>query len=279
MPERLLEAFREAAEHSTPMPDFDAIAAAGRRRRNRRHAVVGAAAACVLGASGLLAAYDGSAGPDPAGDTDRHSLGTPYPTMSMTPLDEGAYALQAFEDPALPRIRLTLPPGMGAWHGPARWEGMGDGASNDAEANREALESNPEWLLSMLVLDLQWIAQDACTMTDVRGDDLAATVEALRASPRLEVASEPVSTTRSGYPALHLRLRERGARGTCLQDSIMTTAQGGIGYLGRGTTYDAWLVDVGDKTLLLWAGWTAATPDEEVADLLEVVDSAEVLDP
>jgi hypothetical protein len=59
----------------------------------------------------------------------------------------------------------------------------------------------------------------------------------------------------------------------------MTTAQGGIGYLGRGTTYDAWLVDVGDKTLLLWAGWTAATPDEEVADLLEVVDSAEVLDP
>jgi hypothetical protein len=277
MPERLLEAFREAAERSTPMPDFDDLAAAGRRRRLRRHAVVGAAAACVLGASGLIAAtYDDSSGPDPAMDPDESSLGTPYPTYSMTTLDEGTYVLQAFEDPSLPRVRLTLPSGWNSWLGPNRFEGMGAGAT---VSNEEILDQDPEWLLGALVLDLQWIAQGECTMTDVRRDDLATVVQLLGTSPRIDVVSDPESTTRSGYPAVHVRLRERGPRGTCPQDSVMTTAQGGIRYLGRGTTYDAWLVDVGDKILLLWAGWTAATPDEEVADLLEIVDSAEVVEP
>ena len=48
------------------------------------------------------------------------------------------------------------------------------------------------------------------------------------------------------------------------------------GYLGSGTTIDAWDVDVDGRPLVLWAVWTARTPNGEVQDLLGIVDSIEL---
>ena len=277
MSERLLEAFREDAERSTPLPDFDIIEAAGRRRRVRRHALVGAVAACVLGASGLLAtAYDDSPGPQPAGDPDGRSRVTPYPTMSMTTLEEGTYELHPFEDPPQPSVRFTLPAGWNSWVGPNRFEGLSERVTDETGANQDALEGDPEWGLGMVALDLRWIAQPSCTMVDVTGEDAATVVDALSTAPRLDVISEPESTTRSGYPAVHLRLREQSPRGACVPDAALTSTDGAMRYLGPGTTYDAWVIDVGGRTLLLWSAWTARTPREEVRDLLDIVDSVEV---
>ena len=93
MSERLLEAFREEAEHSTPLPDFDLISAAGRDRRRRRHAVVAAVTACVLGASGLLAAtYGDRADPQPAEDSDGASSARASPRL--VPRRHGAHVPQ-----------------------------------------------------------------------------------------------------------------------------------------------------------------------------------------
>ncbi len=279
MSERLLEAFREDAERSIRLPDFDVITAAGRRRRRRRQAVVGAVAAFALGAGGLLAAAYDSSGPAPAQDPDERSLVTPFPAMSMTTLEEGSYSFHPFKEPSLPYVRFTLPTGWNAWVGPNRFEGLSDRVTNETGANGEALESDPEWLLGMVALDLRWIAQPGCTMTDVTGEDAATVVDVLSTAPRLTVTSGRESTTRSGYPAVHLRLREQRPRGSCIQDTALTALEGAMRYLGRGTTYDAWVVDVGDRTLLLWSAWTAATPSAEVAELLDIVDSVEVRAP
>ena len=57
---------------------------------------------------------------------------------------------------------------------------------------------------------------------------------------------------------------------------MIHTADAAFGYLGRGTTVDAWVVDVDGRPLLLWAVWTATTPIGEVRDLLGIVDSVEL---
>lgn len=279
MSERLLEAFRDDAERIIALPDFEVIAAAGRARRRRRHAAVGAVAACVLGASGFLAAtYDDSPTPQPAKDPDEPSLVTPYPGVTSTTLQQGRYEIQPFEDPSLPDVRFTLPPGWNSWVGPNRFEGLSDRVTGEAGSNRAAIDGDPEWLLGLLVLDARWIAQPDCTMVDVRGEDTATVVRALVDAPRLHVISSPQSTSRSGFPAVHLRLREQGPRDTCRQDSVLDTAQGGISYVGGGTTIDVWVIDVDDHVLLLWGAWTAKSPIREVQDLLGIVDSVEVHD-
>jgi hypothetical protein len=277
MSERLLEAFREEAERHARIPAFESIEAAGRRRRLRRHAVAGAMTACVLGVSGLVAAtYGGSTGPEPAKDSDGTSLETPYPTMTNTTLKEGTYVLRPSTDTSLPSVRFTLPAGWNSWLGPNRFAGLGDTATDESRTNRELLDQDPEWLLGLLVLDARWIAQPGCTMTDLTGGDTTALVQALTTIPRLAVTSGPESTVRFGHPAVHLQLREQGRRDTCPQDTVMTTAEASFDYLGRGTTIDAWVVDVDGRPLLLWAAWTARTPSSEVQDLLGVIDTVEV---
>jgi hypothetical protein len=279
MSERLLEAFREEAEHATRVPPFELIEAAGRHRRLRRHAVVGALTACVLGVSGLVAATSGdSTGPQPAEAPDETSFGTPYPTMTNTTLEAGTYVLDPSRDTSLPPVRFTLPAGWNSWLGPNRFAGLGDTAADDSRTNRELLGRDPEWVLGLLVLDARWIAQPGCTMTDVTGGDTTALVKALTTIPRLAVTSGPESTVRFGHPAVHLQLREQGRRDTCPQDTVMTTAEASFDYLGRGATVDAWVVDVDGRPLLLWAAWTPRTPSAEVDALLGVVDSIELVE-
>lgn len=277
MSERLLEAFREEAEQHTRVPAFETIEAAGRRRRLRRHAAVGAVAACVLGVSGLLAATSGdSADPQPAEDSDESSLGTPYPVMTNTTLEAGTYVLDPSKDTSLPPVRFTLPAGWNSWLGPNRFAGLDDVATDGSRTNQEVLVQDPEWLLGMVFVDVKWIARPGCVMTDLTGDGTTALVQALTAVPRLTVTSGPESTVRFGHPAVHLQLREQGRGDACPQDTVMTTAEAAVDYLGRGTTIDAWVVDVDGRPLLLWAAWTARTPSAEVQDLLGVVDSVEL---
>lgn len=280
MSERLLEAFREEAEQHARVPAFETIEAAGRRRRLRRHAGVGAVAACVLGVSGLLAGtYGDSADPQPAEDPDETSLVTPYPVMTNTTLEAGTYELHPSKDTSLPSVRFTLPAGWNSWLGPNRFAGLDDVATDEGRSNRELLDRDPEWVLGMLVLDVAFIAQQECSMSDLTGDDTTALVEALTTVPRLAVISGPESTVRFGHPAVHLQLREQGPRGTCTQDTVLTTAEAAVRYLRRGTTVDAWVVDVDGRPLLLWAVWTDHTPSSEVQDLLRVVDSIELVEP
>lgn len=279
MPERLLESFREDAEQHTRIPAFEIIEAAGRRRRLRRHAAVGAVAACVLGASGLLAAtYGDSVSPQPAEDSDENSLGTPYPMMKNTTLEPGTYVLHPSQDTSLPPVRFTLPAGWNSGLGPNRFSGLGDTGTDRSRTNQELLEQDPEWLLGMVLLDVKWIARPGCTMTDLTGHDTTALVQALTTVPRLLVTAGPESTFRFGHPAVHLQLREQGRRDACPQDTVMTTAEAAVDYLGRGTSLDAWVIDVDGRPLLLLAAWTVGTPRAEVEALLDVVDTVEVLD-
>lgn len=277
MSERLLEAFREEAERGTPLPAFELIEAAGRARRRRRHAVVSGVAACVLGISGLLAAtYDDSPGPQPAEDT---SLPTPYPGARMTTLAAGTYELEPAHR-SQPVAQFTLPPGWNSWVGPNRFEGLSDEVSDFSGANNEVLEQDPEWYLGLLFLEVEWIAQPACTMTDMKGDDTTSLVQALTQVPRLRVTSGPEDTVRFGHSAVHLRLQEQGGTGGCLNDSLFNAAVNlRVNYLGRGSTYDAWVIDFDGRPLLVWASWTARTPRAEVNDLLGIVDSVELHDP
>lgn len=279
MSERLLEAFREEAEHHVRAPDYAAIERAGRQRRHRGHAVVGAVTACVLGVSGIVAGtFGGSADPQPAEGPDQTSLTRPYPVMTNTTLDAGTYVLRPSEDTSLPSVRFTLPEGWNSWLGPNRFAGLDDLAAGEGTTNGELLDKDPEWALGMVALDVTWVAQPGCTMTDVTGDDTSTLVEALTTVPRLTVTSGPESTVRFGYPAVHLRLREDGPRGTCTQDTVLTTAEAAIRYLRRGTTVDAWVIDVEGRPLLLWAVWTAGTPSAEVQGLHAVVDSVEIVE-
>ena len=277
MSERLLEAFREQAEQHARVPAFETIAAAGRRRRLRRRAVVGAVAACVLGASGSLAVtYGDSADPQPAEDRDPSSLVTPYPMMSNTTLEAGTYVLQPAQDTSVPSVRFTLPEGWNSWRGPNRFAGLDGLAPDGGRTNADLLTDDPVWLLGMLALDVTWVAQPGCTMTNVSGADTATLAQALTRIPRLTMTSDPESTVRFGHPAVHLQLRERRPGDSCRQDTLIHTADAAFGYLGRGTTVDAWVVDVDGRPLLLWAVWTATTPIGEVRDLLGIVDSVEL---
>lgn len=279
MSERLLEAFREEAEHTTRVPAFELIEAAGRARRRRRHAVVAAVTACVLGTSGLLAAtYGDRADPQPAGDPDDVSLARPFPVGTMTTLPEGTYELDPFNT-GQPTVRFTLPGGWNSWVGPNRFEGLSDGTSDQAGSNEDVLERGPDWVLGMLALHVEWLAQPGCTMAEMFREDTTTIVEALTRIPGLEVVTGPERGVRFGHPVVHLRLREQGRADECPNQAYLNaypTAQ--VNYLGRGTTYDAWVIDLRGRPLLVWAAWTRDAPEDEVDDLMGVVDSIELVD-
>lgn len=279
MSERLLEAFREEAERTTPVPAFELIEASGRARRRRRHTVVGAVAACALVVTGLLVGTEGGRGdPQPAEDPDDTSLVTPYPGGRMTTLPEGTYEMRP-PHRSQPVVRFTLPAGWNSWVGPNRFEGLSDRVTDRAGSNNEVLEQDPEWLLGLLFLDVEWLAQRDCTMTDLRGDGTTSLVQALTKASRLRVTSGPEDTVRFGHPAVHLRLQQHGRVGGCFNDKLLNAAVNlSLTYLERDTTYDAWVVDLDGRPLLVLAVWTGRTPSEEVDDLLGVVDSVQILE-
>lgn len=268
MSERLLDTFREKAEQTTRMPDFELIEAAGRARRRRRHAMAGAMAACVLAATGLLLVTDEpSAPPQPAERKDDTSAVTPYPGNQGQALDEGTYELEP-ADPSLPDVRLTLPEGWSSWIGPNLFEGY-----RDAEADARG----PGWHLGLLILDVRSLAQQGCRTVDLTGQDPATVVRAFTRADRLRVMSGPARTIRFGRPTTHLRLQEQGPSKGCLDNVLMFGAGGsGITFLGAGTTYDVYVVDLDGRPLVMLATWAGGTPRDEVDALLGVVDSVEL---
>ena len=277
MSERLLEAFREDAEHATRVPPFELVEAAGRRRRRRRHAVAGAVTACVLAVTGVLVGTDrGRGDPQPAERPDGTSEVTPYPGARMTTLPEGTYEVEPAHR-SRPVVRFTLPAGWNSWVGPNRFEGLREQVADQVGTNQEVLDRGPDWLLGLLFLQVDWLAQRGCTMTDLRGDDTASLVQALTRVSRLRVTSGPEDTVRFGHPAVHLRLQQQGREGACLNENLLNAAVNlGVTYLERDTTYDAWVVDLDGRPLLVLAVWTGRTPADEVDDLMGVIDSIEV---
>lgn len=275
-----LEAFREEAEALTELPAFREIAQRGRARRRRHQAVTGAVAASILAATGFLAAPGGDPGdPQPAEDSEPSSAATPYPRDAMVTLEAGTYEITTSPDGLRPAVRFTLPAGWNAEVLPTRFAGLDDRVTYDAEVNEQLLETDPDWYVGMHVLDVQWVAQRRCS--DVTVTDAESLVQALTNVPGLEVTAPPESTTRFGHPAVHLRLRDLGREpGRCRRTSVLGSASYGyFTHNERGATFDAWVVDVVDRPVLVGASWTRRTPRAEVDALLRVLDSIELLAP
>jgi hypothetical protein len=263
MSERLLTAFREEVERTTPVPAFELIEAAGRARRRRRHAIGGAVAACLLAATGLVVSQDGrSPAPQPAEGPDPSSSATVWPGPTTRTLEEGTYDLTPFADLTLPAARVTVPDGWnaGGW-GPDRFAGVGPaGADND-----KALRDSP-WYAGLLVLDVNLPPRSNCASVDLTAADTEEVLSVLMKQPRQEVVSGP---------AVHLTLRETRREPQCPLGS-MFDVQGRIGQLGLGGTYELLLVEVEDEPLLVVAGWTRNAPRDTVAELLAMADSIEL---
>ena len=272
MSERLLTAFREEVERTTPVPAFELIEAAGRARRRRRHAIGGVVAACLLAATGFVALQSGGPPePQPADDSDPRSSATPWPGPTMTTLDEGTYDLVPFADVALPAARVRVPEGWDAasW-GPDRFAGVGPAGAD----NERALRDSP-WYAGLLVLDVNLPTRSNCAWVDLMSAGTEEVLPVLMTQPRQEVVSGPDDLTRWGRPAVHLTLRETRREPQCPRGSIFDV-QGRIGQLGLGGTYELWLVDVEGKPLLVVAGWTRKTPGPVVDELLAMADSIEL---
>jgi hypothetical protein len=272
MSEQLLRSFRDDAVHRTRVPAFEQIEAAGRSRRRRRRAFVGAAATALV-VGGFAATW--SNGPDtvqPAQDRALPSGVMPYPGPVMTTLDEGTYELEPSSDPEGPVVRFTVPGGWNAWEGPNRFEGLAPGVTD----NEQLLERTP-WIAGLVVMDVSRVVRRSdCQVVDLTGRGPAALVRSLGRLPHVDVLSGPVSTVRFGVPATYFELRERPAT-RCLADHLFTSSTWvSVGMLLPGATYDAWVLDAGDRPLLVWAYRSRGTPPAEVDALAAVVDSLEV---
>lgn len=279
MSERLLKAFQQEAEHVTRAPAFELIEQRGRRRRRRRQAAVGGMLACALAlavTTTVALRDDGPRAGEPAtpSETSQTSAeATPYPGNRMTTLEEGTYDLNPTYSSAGPYVRVRLPEGWNAWESPNRFEGVG---AAPGTFNEDAL-GPAKWYMGLSALEVEDVAAPRCAMADVTGD-AAALAEALTEVPWFAVTSGPDTVTRSGYTAYHLRLRQTRAAPGCHEDRLF----GAVGQRNAGggdpsATFDAWVVDVDGKSVLVWSGWTRTTPPAEVQGLLEIIDSMEIV--
>lgn len=268
MSERLLDAFREEAEHAIVTPEFERIEAAGRARRHRRHAVVGVATTCALVVTGLLAST-GRDRVDPQPAEDTHSEGTPYPGPEMVTLEEGTYDLTPYADIALPAARVDVPDGWNASTGPERFEGIGPVGTD----NTKALERS-RWYAGLYLAEPLSLSDHNCAAVWLQGAGADEVLPHLTKLPRVEVTSGPDLVTRLGHPAYHLGLEVTRPGPDCPE--TIGGAKGPLSNLGPGGTYDIWLVDVDGEPLLVVAGWTRDTPPSVVDELLAMADSIEL---
>ncbi|WP_457207162.1 hypothetical protein [Nocardioides sp. P5_C9_2] len=272
MSERLLEAFREKAEASTPVPAFETIEAAGRARRRRRHATVALIAACTLGVAGFVAATDGAPdAPRPAGGPDPSSIATPWPGPTMTTLPGGTYDLTPYADVTLPAAQVTIPDGWNAQYGPDLFAGVGPAGSD----NGRALRRSP-WYAGLVVTEVDSLSEGDCDTNFLIGAGSEEVLAALMELPRLEVTSGPDTTTRFGHPAVHLGMRDSRREPVCPYGGMFGATEGRIGDLGLGGTYDLWLVDVDGEPLLVMTAWSRNAPRSTVAELQGMADTIEL---
>lgn len=272
-PDPLLAAFREEAERLTPVPAFELVAAAGRTRHRRHHSVAGAACACLLAPAGFLALGGQETPADVArGDDPTRSGGVmTYPGPLTTALPRGNRELHPAVGEDRPVVSFALPGGWNSWEVPNRLDEMAPGVSDDEE-----LLVRAPWHVGLLVLEVEHMARRGCTVADVSTDDPAGLVESLTRLPHLTVVSGPETGSRFGVPATHLRLHD-GPGPACLRDYLFTTSRySTVGTPGGDATYDAWVLDVGGRPLLVWGVWTDTAPSTEVEELLDVIDSLEV---
>ncbi|KRE98754.1 hypothetical protein ASG88_17065 [Nocardioides sp. Soil777] len=271
-PDLLLRAFREEAECVTPVPAFEPVAAAGRKLHRRHHSVAGAACACLLGPVGFLAL----GGEDPPADVSRRddsrwSEGVmAYPRPLTGALPRGNRELHPAVGDDRPVVSFALPGEWNSWEVANRVEEMAPGVSDNEE-----LFVRAPWHVGLLVLEVEHMARRGCTVVDVSNHDPAGLVDSLTRLP-LRVTSGPDTASGFGVPATHLRLRD-GPAPTCLDDYLFTTSRySTIDATGPDTTYDAWVLDVGGRPLLVWGVWTDTAPRAEVDELLEIIDTLEV---
>ena len=276
MSEQLLRSFRDDAVHRTRVPAFEQIEAAGRSRRRRRRAFVGAAAYASWSSGGFAATR--SNGPDtvqPAQDRALSSDVMPYPGAEMTTLDEGTYELEPSSDPDGPVVRFTLPGGLELLVRPEPLRGHG------ARCHRQRAAPRPYELVHRPAGDgvSRVVRRSDCGVVDLTGSGRAALVRSLGRLPHVDVLSGPESTVRFGVPATYLdcaSARPPGAwRTTCSPPAPWAS----VGFLLPGTTYDAWVLDVGDRPLLVWAYRSREAPAAEVDCPDAVIDSLEVRAP
>jgi hypothetical protein len=274
-----LEAFREEAELAVELPAFEEIERRGWSRRRRRQAVIGTVVASVLAATAFLATQGAETRPQPAEDVERTSSAMSYPINKMVTLAAGTYEVAPSPDGLRPAARFTLPPGWNAGQLPDRFEGLGDRVTYDPGVNKRLLRKNPDWYVGMILWDVEWVAQRGCS--DMVVTDAASLVVALTHIPGLQVTSIPESTVRFGHPAVHLQLRERGSQaGPCRRESILSsTSYGYLTHQERGTTYDAWVIDLPHRPVLAAATWAPGSPRAEVDSLFGILASVELLEP
>ena len=269
MDERLA-AFREVAELHVERPVFEQIELRGRTRRMRRRAAVGVVAAGALTLSGFFAAaMSTKADPQPAGPTT--PTATPYPGPEQVTLRAGTYELTPYADVNLPAAHVTIPDGWDASYGPDQFAGVGPvGADND-----RARETS-SWYAGLLVEEVGSLTKSNCDEIGLLGADSEEVLAALTDLPRVEVTLGPEPATLLGHSAFHLVLRERRLEPTCPYDAMFASAQGRIGNLGLGGTYDLWLVDVEGQPLLVVTAWTRNAPRAVVEELQAIADSIEL---
>jgi len=193
----------------------------------------------------------------------------------MITLDEGTYELNPYGARA-PSVRLRVPGGWNAWEGPNRFDGIAVGSTNN-----DAALSSATWLAGVLVLGVEWVAGPQCRSRYVAKDGPEALVQAIARIPGLDVVSEPERTVRFGRPVTHLRLRGVRVGDDCGTDFILSTETNGrIGYefVGRIDTYDFWVIETGDRPIVVMTLQSGGVPEGEMRDLLSIVDSIELVD-
>jgi hypothetical protein len=275
----LLEAFREDAERLTRLPAFELIEAAGRARRRRRHAIGGVVAACLLAATGVVATTTGDTPePQPADDPDPRSQATPWRGPTMTTVKAGTYEFHTSASPTTNVVAVTVPRGWNAWRGPNRFAGLDREPTELADVNERILADDPAWYAGLLVMDVRWVAQRGCTYADTADDDASSLARALARMPGFRVDSGPTSSTRDDHPAQHLRLSGLGSLPECAGEVALHTTHGPIGGGGTENVYDIWVIDTGVTPVVVWAEWDHNTPSRDVADLLGMVESVEIVD-
>lgn len=260
MSERLLKAFREEAELRTAVPAFEQIEQRGRVRRRRRQAAIGSVAASVLVVTGMiLVAVRG----EPRTQPPTAPKESPVPVnVDFTGMDSP------------PKVSFVVPPD---------WVYMYFGAGHVANRGRDV------GYFGAVVAER--VAKDPCQHSrgplDFRpaATEPAALAAQLAALPKVRVDLGPVPDDRFGLPTVHLRLLGTGPACTPTQGgykggfvAFQDIYQGGSWPDPLGVA-DLWLVDVGDKVVIVQSVTGRETRPENRDSLADILDSVVITPP